>query len=135
MAKKRMFSLDVVSTDQFLDMPLRAQALYFHLGMHGDDDGFVANPQMIMRSTGCRMSDMKTLVSSGYVIPFSTGIVAIRDWLLNNDLKNDRYHETRYQQEKALLTLDGSKRYILARDLEPDCIRDEPGSETEQNRT
>lgn len=36
MAQKRMFSLQVVDTDAFLDMPVSAQALYFHLGMHGE---------------------------------------------------------------------------------------------------
>ena len=31
MANRRMFSLDVVDTDRFLDMSASAQALYFHL--------------------------------------------------------------------------------------------------------
>ena len=44
MAQKRMFSLQVTDTDRFLDMSASAQALYFHLGMHGDDDGFVSSP-------------------------------------------------------------------------------------------
>ena len=41
MARRRMFSLDVVDTDAFLDMPSSAQNLYFHLGMRADDEGFV----------------------------------------------------------------------------------------------
>ena len=45
MARRRMFSLDVVDTDRFLDMPSSTQALYFHLGMRADDDGFVASPK------------------------------------------------------------------------------------------
>lgn len=44
MAQKRMFSLQIVGTDKFCDMPTSAQCLYFRLGLHGDDDGFVANP-------------------------------------------------------------------------------------------
>lgn len=36
MAQKRMFALSVVESDTFVDMPTSAQALYFHLGMHGD---------------------------------------------------------------------------------------------------
>ena len=32
MAKRRMFSLDVVDTDSFLDLPASSQSLYFHLG-------------------------------------------------------------------------------------------------------
>lgn len=61
MAVKRMFSIDVTETDTFLDMPLTAQALYFHLGMMGDDDGFVSNPRSIVRVTGCSENDLKTL--------------------------------------------------------------------------
>ena len=41
MANRRMFSLTVVDTDQFMDMPASSQCLYFHLGMRADDDGFV----------------------------------------------------------------------------------------------
>lgn len=37
MANKRMFSVDVVETDAFLDLPPKVQALYFHLGMNGAD--------------------------------------------------------------------------------------------------
>ena len=32
-ANKRMFSVDVVETDAFLDLQPKTQALYFHLGM------------------------------------------------------------------------------------------------------
>ena len=53
MAVKRMFSSSVTETDSFLELPLKSQALYFHLGMQGDDDGFVANPRAIIRSIGC----------------------------------------------------------------------------------
>ena len=49
MASKRMFSLAVIDTDDFLDLPVSAQCLYFHLGMHGDDDGFVSRPKGIAR--------------------------------------------------------------------------------------
>jgi len=45
MANRRMFSLTIVDTDIFLDMPSTTQNLYFHLGMRADDDGFVGNPK------------------------------------------------------------------------------------------
>ena len=49
MAEKRMFTQKIVDSDAFLDMPLSTQALYFHLNMHADDDGFVNNPKKIQR--------------------------------------------------------------------------------------
>ena len=44
-----MFSNDIVDTDYFLDMPISARALYFHLGMYTDDEGFVKNPRRLTR--------------------------------------------------------------------------------------
>lgn len=113
MASKRMFSLAVVETDKFLDMPTSAQALYFHLGMHGDDDGFVPAPKKIMRSVGGSTDDLRLLVTKGYVIPFESGVIVISDWNINNNLRNDRYKATIFQREKALLKKDTTGRYAL----------------------
>ena len=131
MAKKRMFSLEVVDTDDFLSMPSGAQALYFQLGMHGDDDGIVASPQKIMRAARCRKADMEKLISRGYIIPFDSGVIAIRDWRINNDLKNDRYRPTLYAEEKGALILDDSRRYIL----DTYCFPMDSVLETEHNVT
>lgn len=65
MARRRMFSLDVVDTDAFLDLPSSAQALYFHLGMRADDDGFVSAPRKIVRSTNCGADDLKLSACAG----------------------------------------------------------------------
>ena len=48
MANRRMFSLSVVDTDKFLEMPATTQLLYFHLGMRADDDGFVSSPRKVL---------------------------------------------------------------------------------------
>lgn len=116
MAQKRMFSLAVVDTDNFLDMTTSAQALYFHLGMHGDDDGFVSSPKRIIRAVGCTEADLKTLVEAGFVIKFETGVIVVRDWRINNSLKNDRYRPTVYQEEIKRLKTDELGRYSA---LEP----------------
>ena len=89
MRNKRMFSLDVVDTDSFLDMPVTSQALYFHLGMRADDDGFVSSPKKIAKSSGCNADDLKVLISKGFLIPFSSGVVVITDWKVNNYLRMD----------------------------------------------
>lgn len=114
MANKRMFSVDVTETDSFLDMPLTAQALYFHLGMRGDDDGFVSNPRSVMRVAGCNEADLKTLEESGYIITFRSGVIVISDWKVNNNLRNDRYKPTTFQNERSMLSETANKRYILS---------------------
>ena len=107
MALKRMFSLSIIDTDKFLEMPVSAQNLYFHLGMRADDDGFVASPKKVMRDASSSGDDMKILISKGYVIPFESGICVITDWLQNNNIRPDRYNPTLHIDEKSmLLTLE-----------------------------
>lgn len=113
-ANKRMFSVDVTETDAFLEMPLTAQALYFHLGMRGDDDGFVSNPRSIVRVSGCSESDLATLAQSGYIITFRSGVIVISDWKVNNYLRGDRYKTTVFQNELSTLEETANKRYVLA---------------------
>lgn len=105
MANRRMFSLDVVGTDSFIDMPVSAQCLYFHLGMRADDDGFLSNPKQVIKLTSCVNDDIKILISKGYVIPFESGVVVIRHWKQNNYLRPDRYRETICIQEKQSLEI------------------------------
>ncbi len=105
MANRRMFSLDVVNTDKFLDMPVSAQCLYFHLGMRADDDGFISSPKQITRMIACTQGDIKILAENGFIIPFQSGIVVIRHWKQHNYIQSDRYRKTMYTKERARLEL------------------------------
>lgn len=117
MANRRMFSKDVVETDKFLNMPLTSQALYFHLGMEADDDGFVASPKKVQRSIGCSEGDLQILASRGFIIPFESGIVVLVHWKQNNYIQADRYRKTVHKEEAALLQNDN---YVYS--LVPTCI-------------
>lgn len=128
MAQRRMFSLEVVDTDNFLDLPTSSQCLYFHLGMRADDDGFVAAPKKIMNITGCSPDDMKLLITKGFVIPFDTGVCVIREWKVNNYIQKDRYHETRYLHEKSQLQQADSGGYML---VSEGCIQNVYSLDTE----
>lgn len=105
MAIRRMFSLQVVDTDKFTEMPISARLLYYELGMRADDDGFVASPKKIIRSVGCSEDDLKLLIAKGFIIPFESGVVVIKHWKMNNYLRSDRYKKTIYQTEAKTLTL------------------------------
>ena len=120
MAKRRMFSLDVVDTDDFLDMPSSTQNLYFHLGMRADDDGFVSNPKKITRVVNCCADDFKLLITKGFIIPFESGVCVIRDWRQNNYIQTDRYHPTLYLAEKDQLGITKSGQFYL---LDTECIQ------------
>lgn len=98
-----MFSSQIVTSDEFLEMPLTSQALYFHLGMSADDDGFVS-PRKILRMTGAGEDDLKVLMSKRFVIPFNSGVIVITHWKQNNYLRNDRYTPTIYKDEMNRLS-------------------------------
>ena len=68
MAKKRMFSKDIVQSDVFLSMPTSSQLLYFQLGMNADDDGFVNSPKKIIRMTGASDDDLSVLILKKFII-------------------------------------------------------------------
>ena len=121
MANRRMFSLSVIDTDKFLDMPVSSQLLYFHLGMRADDDGFVSSPKRIARTTNCGDDDLRILATKGYIIPFESGVVVIRHWRQNNQLRSDRYRETVCKNEKATLSIIDNI-YIESTNEAPDSI-------------
>ena len=111
MAQRRMFSLQVVDTDAFLEMPLSAQALYFHLGMRADDDGFVSNSRRIQKMVGAAEDDLKLLLAKRFLLPFDTGIVVLKHWKICNYIQKDRYRPTLYKDEKAKLFLKSDGAY------------------------
>ena len=114
MAEKRMFSKTIIDSDIFLDMPLSTQALYFHLNMRADDDGFVNNPKKIQRMVGCGDDDRKLLIAKQFIIPFESGICVIKHWRIHNYIRNDRYKPTMYQEEKGQLLLEENNMYELS---------------------
>lgn len=112
-----MFDRTIVDNDTFLDMPLTSQALYFHLNMRADDDGFVDNWRSLMKIIGAKEDDLKVLIAKQYIIPFDTGVIVIRHWRLNNYLQKDRKKATRHIAEiQKLKEVNGE--YFLLEDNE-----------------
>lgn len=118
MASRRMFSLDVVDTDIFLDLPISSQALYFHLGMRADDDGFVSSPKRVIAMIGANQDDLKLLIAKGFVIVLEGGVVVIRHWKQNNYIQSDRHKDTIYQSQMAALTVNNG-----IYDVDTECIQ------------
>ena len=111
MAERRMFTQKIIDSDAFLDMPLSTQALYFHLNMRADDDGFVNNPKRIQRTIGASEDDLKLLVAKRFVIGFECGVIVIKHWRMHNTLRKDRYSPTQYQEELAMLDVKDNNAY------------------------
>ena len=120
MARRRMFNLDIIDTDSFIEMPQSSRLLYYELCMRADDDGFVSSPKKIQRAVGCSDDDFKVLITKRFIIPFETGIVVIRHWKIHNYIQKDRYKETLYSDEKSLLTQEENGTYKL---MDTSCIQ------------
>ena len=114
MAEKRMFSKMIIDSDAFLDMPLSTQALYFHISMRADDEGFVNNPKKIQRMIGSSDDDARILIAKNFIIPFESGIVVIRHWRIHNYIRSDRLMETKCTAERAMLDVDDSGAYAFS---------------------
>lgn len=108
-----MFSKKITDTDTFLDMPLSSQALYFHLNMHADDDGFVSNAKTIKRMIGSSDDDLKLLLAKQFIFAFESGVVVIKDWKIHNYIRKDTYSKTIYSDEKEQLEQDSNGSYTL----------------------
>lgn len=108
-----MFSKTIIDSDAFIDMPSTARLLYYDLSMRADDDGFINNPKKIIRMTGASVDDMNVLILRKFIIPFESGVVVIKHWKIHNYIRNDRYKETNYKEEKAMISLDENKAYTL----------------------
>lgn len=119
MAERRMFAKTIIDSDAFLDMPLSTQALYFHLSMRADDDGFINNPKKIQRMIGASDDDLKLLIAKNFIIPFESGIVVIKHWRIHNYIQKDRYKPTVYAEEKKLLDVKENNSYTL----DTNCIQ------------
>lgn len=125
MAERRMFAKSLIDSDLFLDMPLSTQALYFHLSMRADDEGFVNNPKKILRMIGANEDSLRLLIAKQFILPFDSGIVVIKHWRIHNYIQKDRFKKTTYTEEKALIVSDENGEYNFKTDsMDTTCIQD-----------
>lgn len=136
MAQKRMFTMKIVDSDAFLDMPATTQCLYFHLNMRADDDGFIGNPKRIMKIIGASEDDLRLLIAKRFVLTFEDGVIVIKHWRMHNTLSRDRYAETSYTDEKKMLLLKDNGSYSLTGGNPIDDTRliERSGRQTQQRR-
>lgn len=106
MANRRMLSKFVFENDDFLDMPAESQALYAHLVINADDDGFIDHPNAIRRMTGFSIDSLKLLIAKGFLLPFSDSLVVVAHWEMQNHIQPSKKTPTVYTGQKEMLTID-----------------------------
>jgi len=99
--------------------------------MRADDEGFVNNPKKIERMIGSSGDDLKLLIAKRFIIPFESGVCVIKHWKIHNYIQNDRFKETMYQEEKAMLIIKKNKAYTLLQATDTDCIQGVSKMETQ----
>lgn len=114
MAERRMFAKSVVCFDILPDLSHSAQALYFHLNMQADDDGFIPNPKPILRQIRCTQRHFRELLDNGLLLQFDGDLTVITHWHTHNQIRKDRYKPTRFREQLAMLTTDGGGVYRVS---------------------
>lgn len=114
MAERRMFAKSVVCFDILPDLSHGAQALYFHLNMQADDDGFIPNPKPILRQIRCTRKHLQELLDHDLIMQFDGDLTVILHWHTHNQIRKDRYKPTRFRETLARLTPDAGGVYRLS---------------------
>lgn len=114
MAERRMFHKTVVESDLFLQMPAESQALYLHICMHADDDGFVNNTRQLTRMCGAKAAHLTALCEKNFLIPFED-VAVVRHWRVANSLKNDRLKPLRYPKIAKKIYIQENKIYTTTK--------------------
>ena len=111
MAERRMFTKKVTDDDNFMALSSSAQALYLHLSMSADDDGFCNQVSISMFKAHASIQDLQALLEKRYIYQFENGVIVIKHWRMANALRKDRYTPTAFQEELAHLDVKGNGAY------------------------
>lgn len=111
MAERRMFTKKVTDDDNFLSLSSSAQALYLHLSMSADDDGFCNQVSISMFKAHASVQDLQTLLEKNYIYQFENGVIVIKHWRMANTLRKDRYTPTAFQEEFSKLNVKDNGSY------------------------
>lgn len=113
MAERRMFTKKVTDDDNFMSLSASAQALYLHLSMSADDDGFCNQVAIAMFKAHASIQDLEALLSKRYIYQFDNGVIVIKHWRMANALRKDRYTPTAFQEELKKLKLKDNGAYTM----------------------
>ena len=101
MADRRMLSKRITDNDNFISLSASAQALYMHLVMSADDEGFCDQVSLAMFKAHSGAQDLEALISKKYLMQFENGVIVIKHWKINNWIRQDRLTPTAHLEEKS----------------------------------
>lgn len=110
MAGRRCLSSKITESDPFYTLPESAQALYLHLNMQADDDGFINNAASVSIRFKSGAAALKKLVEKRFLLKFGD-VYVIKHWRISNSLKNDRLKPLAYASIAAQIWVKPNKSY------------------------
>lgn len=113
MAERRMFAKTIIEDDNFMALSASAQALYLHLSMSADDDGFSNKVSISMFRAHASVQDLEALLEKRYIYQFDNGVIVIKHWRMCNALRKDRYTPTVFQEELKRLNIKQNGAYSM----------------------
>lgn len=108
-----MFTKKVTDDDNFMALSSSAQALYLHLSMSADDDGFCNQIAISMFKAHASVQDLEALLEKRYIYQFENGVIVIKHWRMANALRKDRYTPTAFQEELKKLKIKENGAYSM----------------------
>lgn len=114
MAKRRVFSIDVVESMEFLRLSKEAQLLYFFLMLHTDDEGVIINHEVVVKITDSSLKALEELTESGMLIKVDK-VYIIRHWHKQNKIAPSKITPSLYQAEISKLSVNQLKEYVLTK--------------------
>lgn len=109
-----MFTKKVTDDDNFMALSSSAQALYLHLSMSADDDGFCNQVSVSMFKAHASVADLQQLLEKRYIYQFDNGVIVIKHWRMANALRKDRYTPTNFKEELAKLKIKSNGAYTFS---------------------
>lgn len=106
-----MFTKKVTDDENFFALSSSAQALYLHLSMAADDDGFCNQISVSMFKAHASIQDLEALLEKRYIYQFENGVIVIKHWRMANALRKDRYTPTAFQEELSKLDIKDNGSY------------------------
>lgn len=117
MADRRMLSKRITDNDNFISLSASAQALYMHLVMSADDEGFCDQVSLAMFKAHSGAQDLEALISKKYLMQFENGVIVIKHWKINNWIRQDRLTPTAHLKEKSQIVEKSNGSYSWQTDV------------------
>lgn len=117
MADRRMLSKRITDNDNFISLSASAQALYMHLVMSADDEGFCDQVSLAMFKAHSGAQDLEALISKKYLMQFENGVIVIKHWKINNWIRQDRLTPTAHLEEKSQIVEKSNGSYSWQTDV------------------